>query len=188
MGVLGGHDCESTLFWFIFGLEAKSSVWKGYILEHHDSVKRVECRWGEEDYGYLSSSPWCEKGMLRKLCKNALRVFGAIKERACVHCFWLVKPLRFISGVRSCSHVKISQDRCGKHRICVRGFDLTVTICSLLIVYWWRGALSPNWTELWHYACTKSIVLQFHPIWTLSNFTNVYVVPLTFKNQNFTHI
>ena len=48
MGVLGDHDCESTLFWFIFGLEAKSCVWKGYILEHHDGLKRVECskeRW-----------------------------------------------------------------------------------------------------------------------------------------------
>ena len=29
MGVLEDHDCESTLFWFIFGLEAKSGVWKG---------------------------------------------------------------------------------------------------------------------------------------------------------------
>ena len=44
MGVLGDHDCESTLFWFIFGLEAKSCVCKGYTLEHHDGVKRVECR------------------------------------------------------------------------------------------------------------------------------------------------
>ena len=26
MGVLGDHDCESTSFWFIFGLEAKSCV------------------------------------------------------------------------------------------------------------------------------------------------------------------
>ena len=42
---------------------------------------------------WVSSSAWCEKGMMRKLCKNALRVFREIKERACVHCFWLVKPL-----------------------------------------------------------------------------------------------
>mgnify|MGYP001799510543 FL=1 len=26
MGVLDDHDCESTLFWLIFGLEAKSCV------------------------------------------------------------------------------------------------------------------------------------------------------------------
>ena len=26
MGVLGDHDCESTLLWLIFGLEVKSCV------------------------------------------------------------------------------------------------------------------------------------------------------------------
>ena len=26
MGILGDHDCESTLFWLIFGLEVKSCV------------------------------------------------------------------------------------------------------------------------------------------------------------------
>ena len=31
--------------------------------------------------------------MMMKLCKNALRVFREIKERACVHCFCLAKPL-----------------------------------------------------------------------------------------------
>ena len=31
MGVLGDHDCESTLFWFIFRLEAKSFVKRGYF-------------------------------------------------------------------------------------------------------------------------------------------------------------
>ena len=38
-------------------------------------------------------SAWCEKGMMRKLSKNALRVFREIKERAYVHCFRLAKPL-----------------------------------------------------------------------------------------------
>ena len=33
---------------------------------------------------------------MRKLCKNALRVFREIKERACVHCFWLAKPLGLV--------------------------------------------------------------------------------------------
>ena len=48
LGVLGDHDCESTLFWLIFGLDVKSCEWNGCILEHHDGVKRVECseeRW-----------------------------------------------------------------------------------------------------------------------------------------------
>ena len=31
--------------------------------------------------------------MMRKLCKNSLRVFKEIEERACVHCFCLAKPL-----------------------------------------------------------------------------------------------
>ena len=92
MGVLGDHDCESTLFWLIFKIEVKSVEWKGCILEHHDVVKRVEFRWGEVDYGYLSGA-WCEKGMMRKLCKNALRVLREIKERACVHCFCPAEPL-----------------------------------------------------------------------------------------------
>ena len=35
MGVLGDHDCESILFWVIFGLEVKSCVWKVCILEHN---------------------------------------------------------------------------------------------------------------------------------------------------------
>ena len=39
------------------------------------------------------SSAWREKGMMRKLCKKALRVFREFKERTCVHCFWLAKPL-----------------------------------------------------------------------------------------------
>ena len=51
MGVLGDHDYESTLFWLLFGIEVK---WKGCILEHHDGEKKVECRWGEVDYGYLA--------------------------------------------------------------------------------------------------------------------------------------
>ena len=42
---------------------------------------------------WVSSSTWGEKGTMRKLCKNALRVFKEIEERACVHCFWLAKPL-----------------------------------------------------------------------------------------------
>ena len=36
MGVLGDHDCESTLFWLIFGLDVKSCEWNGCILKHHD--------------------------------------------------------------------------------------------------------------------------------------------------------
>ena len=35
---------------------------------------------------WVSNRAWCEKG-------NALRVFREIKGRACVHCFWLAKPL-----------------------------------------------------------------------------------------------
>ena len=31
---------------------------------------------------WVSSSAWCEKGMMTKLCKNVLRVFREIKERA----------------------------------------------------------------------------------------------------------
>ena len=42
---------------------------------------------------WVFSSAWREKGMMRKLCRNALRVFREIKEIACVHCFWLAKPL-----------------------------------------------------------------------------------------------
>ena len=42
---------------------------------------------------WVSSSAWCEKGMMRKPYKNALRICRVIKERACVHCFWLAKPL-----------------------------------------------------------------------------------------------
>ena len=42
---------------------------------------------------WVSSSAWCEKGMMRKLCKKALRAFREIKVRACVHCFRLTKPL-----------------------------------------------------------------------------------------------
>ena len=42
---------------------------------------------------WVWNSAWCEKGMMRELCKNALRVFREIKVRACVHCFCLAKPL-----------------------------------------------------------------------------------------------
>ena len=44
---------------------------------------------------WVSSSTWCEKGMMRKLRKNALRVFREIEERACVHCFRVAKPLGY---------------------------------------------------------------------------------------------
>ena len=44
---------------------------------------------------WVFSSAWREKDMMRKLCKNALRVFREIKEGACVHCFCLAKPLGF---------------------------------------------------------------------------------------------
>ena len=44
--------------------------------------------------GIQQSRAWCEKGMMmRKLSKNASRVFREIKERARLHCFWLAKPL-----------------------------------------------------------------------------------------------
>ena len=43
--------------------------------------------------GGVSSSTRCEKSVMKKLCKNALRVFKETKERACVHCFWLAEPL-----------------------------------------------------------------------------------------------
>ena len=42
---------------------------------------------------WVSSSVWCEKGMMKKLGKNALRVFREVKERAYVHCFCLAKPM-----------------------------------------------------------------------------------------------
>ena len=42
---------------------------------------------------WVFSSAWRDKGMMRIVCQNALRVFREIKERACVHCFWLAKPL-----------------------------------------------------------------------------------------------
>ena len=45
----------SQPYFGFFGLEVKSFVWKGIILEHHDGVKRVECRRGEVDYGYLAA-------------------------------------------------------------------------------------------------------------------------------------
>ena len=45
---------------------------------------------------WVSSSAWCEKGMMRKLYKNSLWLFREIKDRACVHCFCLAKPLRFV--------------------------------------------------------------------------------------------
>ena len=80
MGVLGDHDCESALFRLIFGLKVRSCVWKGYILEHDDGVKRVECRWGDVDYGYLAAHGvkrvwWINyakthKGSLEKLRKE----------------------------------------------------------------------------------------------------------------------
>ena len=51
---------------------------------------------------WVSSSKLCEKGMMRKLCKNALRVFREIKERACVHCFFVTKPLGLCPKQNSC--------------------------------------------------------------------------------------
>ena len=46
---------------------------------------------------WVCSSTWCEKGIMRRFCKNALRVFGKIKESACVHSFGSAKPLGFQS-------------------------------------------------------------------------------------------
>ena len=42
---------------------------------------------------WVCSSTWCEKGTMGRLCKNTLRVFEEIKERASVHSFWLTKSL-----------------------------------------------------------------------------------------------
>ena len=42
---------------------------------------------------WVCSSAWCEKGVMRRLCKTALRICGEIKERACVRSFWLAKHL-----------------------------------------------------------------------------------------------
>ena len=39
------------------------------------------------------SSAWRDKVIMRRLCKNASRGGGEVKERACVHCFWLAKGL-----------------------------------------------------------------------------------------------
>ena len=39
------------------------------------------------------SSGWCEKGVMRRLCKDTLRIGGEIKERACMHSFWVAKPM-----------------------------------------------------------------------------------------------
>ena len=37
---------------------------------------------------WVCSSAWCEKGVMRRLYKSALRACGEIKERAYVHFFW----------------------------------------------------------------------------------------------------
>ena len=50
---------------------------------------------------WVWSSAWCEKGVMRRFCKNALRVCGEIKERACVQSFWLAKLLGKISNDES---------------------------------------------------------------------------------------
>ena len=50
------------------------------------------------DHGYVAVQ-WCEKGTMRRFCKNAVTVDGEIKGRACVQSFWLAKPLGF--GLRS---------------------------------------------------------------------------------------
>ena len=44
LGVFDDHYCESTLFWLIIGLKAKSWVWKGSFFKHYNFQKRVECR------------------------------------------------------------------------------------------------------------------------------------------------
>ena len=55
---------------------------------------------------WVCSSAWCEKGVMRRLRKNALRVCGEMKERACVHSFWLARPLGILGKVEN---VNISQ-------------------------------------------------------------------------------
>ena len=86
-GVLGDCDCESTLFWLIFWARSNVICVKRAYFGKGGVQRRRGGLW-------VSSSAWCEKGMMRKLCKNALRVFKEIKERACVHCcYCLAKPL-----------------------------------------------------------------------------------------------
>ena len=53
-------------------------------------ILRVQLRRGGL---WVCSSARCEKGIMRRLCKSALRVGGEIKERACMHSFRLAKPL-----------------------------------------------------------------------------------------------
>ena len=65
---------------------------------------------------WVSSSAWCEKGVMRKLCKNALRVFREIEERACVHCFWLAKPLG-VRGIWYDSGRRLVFSLCSKHSL-----------------------------------------------------------------------
>ena len=84
-------------------------LWVNLILDHFWARSKVMCVkrvyfgapwWCEKGVVqmrrgglWVSSSAWWEKGMMRKLFKNALRVFREIKERASVHCFCLAKPL-----------------------------------------------------------------------------------------------
>ena len=44
--------------------------------------------WSDHDKSglWVCSSAWCKKGIMRRLPKNALRVGGEIKERACMLC------------------------------------------------------------------------------------------------------
>ena len=42
---------------------------------------------------WVGNSAYCEKVIMRGLCKNALRVGREIKGRVCVHSFWIAKPL-----------------------------------------------------------------------------------------------
>ena len=43
---------------------------------------------------WVCSSAWCGKGHRpnEEIVQNAVRVGGEIKERVCVHSFWLDKP------------------------------------------------------------------------------------------------
>ena len=86
MGVLDDHDCDSTLFWLTFGREAMSWVWKGFF-EAPGGVL------------WVCSGAWCEKGVTRRLCKNAIKVCGEMKERACVRFFKVVLGARWIHQI-----------------------------------------------------------------------------------------
>ena len=72
MGVFVDHNCESTLPWLIFGLKGKGCE---NVVFRHTMIVGKGWSADEERWIWVCSSPWCERGIMRRLCKNALRVF-----------------------------------------------------------------------------------------------------------------